>query len=304
MNKGNFEFTCHNTAKVSVKWEKFCHNTSAPNDYAVIFLPGVALDTDSVSVRQTALEYAKTSGLNTYAVYTRVEELCFINTQRYQAMAILELLKELGIKKLVLVGNSQGANRALYLNHILLGEEEISVEGLILSNPAGLYPQDPLGLIFRFFIDGLILAPIVLSFGQIGKKIKIRQHEFINALRLLTDVTIGLLKELKKSGKKIASRMRREAIEASNEFEYFEDSEVPMIIIFGEKDLPFNYEKFGGVTKLLSNSGKILLAKRISTHGLHYFRIEQVAKISWYLVNKIGNNLKTKQAHKKIYSVN
>jgi len=287
LNKGLFEYTCNNTTKVHVEWERFCLNKSAPNGEAIIFLPGVALDTDSTTVRQTALEFVKTSRLETYVVYTRVEDLRFLDTQRYQAMAIIELARELGLTNLTLVGNSQGANRVLHLQHLLKTDSTIRVNGLILTNPAGFFSQDPLSLIFRFFLDGLVLAPIELTVGQIGKKIKIRGIELQRAWQLLWDITSGFISELRMSGFNILKRMKREAKEASQEFKDISKIDVPMVIISGTKDLPFNPANF----ELSSNTNiditKFIKGNRLATHGMHYFRIDQVAKVSWYSLCKL-----------------
>ncbi len=310
---------------VTLKWnifkpDNFQKGENIKPGRVVIFLPGVALDSGSSSVLDSAQDFANASKTISYSISTRTDDPKIENSQKVQAEAIRQFMISHNIQEVTLVGNSQGANKAIDLAALLekeegSGEAKIHVRGLILTSPAGLYEQDSKTMKTNFTKDALINTPKSWlkegsSLGSVGRTIRVGAN-----------IGAYIAKEIVTAPGEFTNRANREADEASR-FNEKNAAEIkaPVVVVLGASDSVFDSKKIipediHGIDKdynkrLASQNKRIealkkifkksigtitLLGAKSGTHGLHYARSETVASASIYALERMIKSLEAKQ---------
>lgn len=294
----------------TLKWNicepnNFQKGENIRSDMAVIFLPGVALESDSLSVIGSAQDFANASKAITYAISTRTDNPKIKNSQTAQAEAIRQFIVNHNLHEITLVGNSQGANKSVDLASQLEKNGTI-VRGLILTSPAGLYEQDSRKITANFAKDALVnTAPSWFkkggSLGAAGR-----------SLRVGVSVGANIAKEIVTAPGEFIDRATREAEEASALNKSATEIKAPVVVIFGVDDIVFDSKKvipddthdldesykkrldaqnkrIEALKKIFPNSSniKVLEATKLSTHGLHYSRSKTVANASIEMLKRM-----------------
>jgi len=302
---------------VTLKWNivrpKILENkaSASPNKGAVVlFLPGVALESDSGPVLESAQDFADASQNTTYSISTRIDNPNTKNSQEAQAEAISQFINKQKLNDFTVVGNSQGANKSMDLV-AQLEQEGKNVRGLILTNPAGIYEQDPKELTKNFFKDATLETPDTL----LKQEIKLDSIKNIGeAIKLGNSVSLGIVKEAVSHPGEVIRRVKRESEEAATVNIHAKDIKTRIVIVLGARDVAFDSNKIIPCTshgkslraqemrgkelkKLFQNSDgiKVIEATKLSNHGLHYMRGDEVAETSLYMLNRMERREKIKQ---------
>ncbi|MFA6353396.1 MAG: alpha/beta hydrolase [Candidatus Paceibacterota bacterium] len=301
---------------ITLKWnifkpDNFKKGENIKPDRVVIFLPGVGLDSDSSSVVESAQDFANASKTISYSISTRTDNPKIENSQAVQAEAIRQFMISHNLQEVTLVGNSQGANKAIELAAILEkeegGEAKIQVRGLILTNPAGLYEQDSKTMKTNFTKDALINTPQSWlkkggSLSAVGRTIRVG-----------ADIGVYIAKEIVTAPGEFTDRANREAKEASMLNNNTAEIKAPVVVVLGADDLVFDSKKIipddshglhedhdkrlalqnkrnEALKKIFPNSSniKVLEATKSSTHGLHYARSRTVANASIEMLKRMS----------------
>lgn len=282
----------------------------AGEDEAVIFLPGVALEGDSGSVVESGNHFANARQAKTFTISTRLGSPTAENSQEIQAEAILKFITEQGLKKVTIVGNSQGANKGIDLAWLIQeankveGTQKIELEGLVLTSPGGIIEQNEAELTKNFFKDSLVdTTPEVVS-QAIKNPTKYKQGAVASS-KLGASVGLNMAKEAIRG--ELTKRTVRESKEAAKVNEHARELEVPVVIVVGVKDAAFNADKFlpevahdQSVWSQQQREEKmkqdvfhsatgirVLKAEHNGVHGVHYFREDQIANTTMYMLRRI-----------------
>jgi pimeloyl-ACP methyl ester carboxylesterase len=308
---GSFEYETASGEKVSLQWQVIYPENGSPTEgEVVIFLPGIALDADSKSVIDSTENLANVSKLPAYSITTRVESAEAENSQSLQAEAIHQLIKEKGFKEVTLVGNSQGANKAISVNsEIKHKSPNVNVRGLILTAPGGLYDQDGPELTKNFFKDSLLgTSPAIIKDSKIGsvRKVKNTLGRMGRAIKIGNDVGQGMGKEFLTAPSKFGKRVAREGNEAATRNPQTEEIDSPIVIILGDKDIAFRSDKLISedahdqsqasqklrekqMKEIFPNSPaiRVLEGSKDAVHGMHYIRGDKVTNSGWHMLQRI-----------------
>jgi len=277
---------------------------------AIIFLPGVAVEADSGSVLKAAQDFANASNAETYSITTSINNAKTKNSQIPQAEAIHQFLTERGLTEVTIVGNSQGVNKALYVTGGLeKNNPEIKINGLILTNPGGLYNQDAGELTKNFILDGTIRTKPSLDL----------------ALGIGKDVVVNIAKEFAHSPLDFKEKAMREAEEAGTLNDVAKDIKTKILMVVGKNDTAFPSSKFipddahdqslasqnereKKMGEIFTNSEnvKVIEAEKLSNHSLFYARSEQIANISLYELERMNRKSEKQEENnnlEKEYSI-
>jgi pimeloyl-ACP methyl ester carboxylesterase len=289
---------------------------------AIVFLPGWMMGAHSKSVEGLCQSYADSSGVRTLAITTRAVERGSKNVDAdvdfsyEEARAIITWIKEHQIKEITLVGHSQGGGKAIDIASLLANDPNLKVDGLVLIASVGLYEQSPIVLTTNFSKDSMINTPITMGKGLFKKDIKTMERGAQAGLDVVSNITTdigksGLLKYPKRFGNEIS--------EMSEFNHHSREVIVPVVVINGEMDPVSDYKQVvpdrGGLDEVIEDEEKIaririereiylkennfpnapwvrmLVPKKLGHHSLPFFRPEQIAKTSLYLLER-GENLK------------
>lgn len=283
----------------------------AGEDEAVIFLPGVALEGDSGPVVESGTHFANASQAKTYTISTRLGSPTTENFQEIQAQAILKFITEQGLKKITIVGNSQGANKGIDLAWLIQeankveGATQIEIEGLVLTSPGGIIEQDEKELTKNFFKDSLGATTLEVVSQAVKNPTKYKQGVAASS-KLGASVAYNMAKEAVRG--QLAKRTVRESKEAAKVNEHARELEVPVVLVVGEKDAAFNADKFvpeiahdqslwsqqKREEKMMqevfhnANGVRVLKAQHNGVHGVHYFREDQIANATMYMLKRMN----------------
>lgn len=141
--------------KVQLAYKEFLpsKNTEGLNpDQAIVYIPGFPNDAGDTSIGTIPQAFAENGNMRTFAL-SATRSMRANSSDETDAM--LEFIKEQGLKEITLSGYSMGAARAVDLAakiKALKGTpDEIKVNGLILFDPAGVHNEG--GIARRFLSD-------------------------------------------------------------------------------------------------------------------------------------------------------
>ncbi|KKR80912.1 MAG: hypothetical protein UU73_C0002G0029 [Candidatus Daviesbacteria bacterium GW2011_GWA1_41_61] len=291
---------------------------------ATIVLPGWSANLGGKSVELLGQAFADQSGI-TYAITTRAEQV-IPNSLYKESQAIVKLIQEKGIKRVILAGNSQGGDKAInvavILQELSKQDPEIQVEGVILMDSTGLYEQGKGELAGKFAADSLLGTPKTSGaafFRRLGEGIRYRTFFRKFAPDLLSkaiqagkvvdsgavglDVFLGIVKEMGRSRLEYPKRIINEIREMGAINPRMSEVTAPIILVQGSMDPVSSPEKITPSRDVptpdlreeylkanlfkSSPAVKMVVAKRVGHHGVPLFRAESVAKVSTYLLHRL-----------------
>lgn len=128
--------------KVERSWAKFIPEGGVTGaNRAVIFLQGWPWRADSKTIWDQPKTLAQEFGTPCYAIDTKVDRIA-PDALNIEAEAIRQFIEQQKLKEVTIFGHSEGAIRAANLA-VLLEQKNpaIEINGVVLANPMGLYPQ-------------------------------------------------------------------------------------------------------------------------------------------------------------------
>ena len=297
---------------------------------AIIFFPGWSMGVESTSTTLLAESLSKESASDTYALTARLEERGKAQAEDplyEEAQAVAEYIKEKNLTDITLVGHSQGGDRAVTLTALLQKNSNITVSGLILINPVGMYEQGSAELVRKF------TGNYVYTGVSVAKEIATSQKKGVAAitpaLQASTDVVRGIAKEVGTSRLQYASRFRSEVGEMAQKNKHAQEITVPIVIVTGMSDsvsdasriVPTDQvetlkDSLGEVAKANATAEvpqrdttlrareahlqeslfpkspyvRMLVPEKLGVHALPFLRPESVAKTSLYMLERFKRN--------------
>lgn len=293
---------------VNVDWMRFLPETNngeiiKPFEKGVLYFNGWSMPSDAKSseilVKTLAQETVKDGGSLAMSISTRAENISESSLPT-EAKAIVELIKEIGLKEVVLAGHSKGGQKAAnVVAQIQRSEPDIKVDGLLLFCPVGLYEQGNLELTRKFwghaFTQGLKSQSSKKTSGVYGT--------------LTKDISKEMIKEIKRSKLNYPKRVISEIAEMAKSDPAFSEVECPVILIQGQNDPVSSPGKLAEsviktktdgfsitqneiLAKIFPKSPYVrqIFGKRLGGHTLPNYRIA-VAKVALYLQRRYQREL-------------
>lgn len=288
---------------VEVDWTRYLPDVESgeklePADKGVIYFPGWAMPSDAESsekLSQTlAQETVKDGGSLAISVTTRAENISN-NSLPTEAKAIAKFIEEMGLKEVVLAGQSRGGQKAANVAVQLQNNNpDIKVNGLLLFCPVGLYEQGNLELTRKFwghaFMQGVQ--------AQSDKKMT------DTYAKLTRDTSSSLIDEIKRSKLDYPARVTSEIKEMAKSDPAFREVTCPVILIQGKDDpisspektievatkaetADYSIRKNSLIDNIFTNSpfARQIVGKEMGNHGLSNYR-DAVAKVGLYLLRR------------------
>ncbi len=313
---GELEYETSSGDKISLQWQMVSPAERKGSDAeAIVLLPGVALDARSKPVVGSAQKYANVSGLSSYSISTRVDNVDSQNPDEAQAEAINKFVTEKGLKEIVIVGNSKGADKSYDVIHeIKTNNPELKIRGLIPSNPGGIIDQDPSELTYNFFEDAFVNTPKQLLKNK-GTVNKIKKAA--NSASLGVSVGLGIAKEFITAPKEFGRRVNIESSQAARRNTHTSDVDMPVIIVASTEDRAFPSSEMiptdnVGILKLNDAHGRGVVSQNMreqamkkvfpnapairfletskDPHGMHYIH-GKVEEASWHMLERVEREL-------------
>jgi len=278
---------------VTLEVRLFTTNNNRLGDRAVIFLPGWSIGARAKSIQSICEAFSRASHTPTHAIAARVHQrLATPGLHDYlfdEAEAIKNFLQQHVLKRVLIVGHSQGADRAISLVASLSDDPMFRVDGLVLIAPVGLYPQRPSQLVLRFLRDSLLKSPAVIKHCfDVSSADGIRKFGIL--CRAAGDILKGIISEIRLSGLSYPSRFKSEVAEMARVNPKTGAVRVPVVIIMGYDDMVSNPRKFfeNSLPQVFQHSLHIstVTAKKLGVHGLPFLRPKATAAAGVYLVER------------------
>lgn len=177
---------------VTLRWKEFKPKEPKIDlpgqESGIVFMPGWAIPTGGTAVEPLCEQFAEVSGEKVYTVEALGDPRKI--KQLDAAEATRQYIIEKKLKNVTIVGNSQAGVRAIDLVSLLRkNNPEIQVNGLILPSSMGLYDQSVLGILMRLATDAIKTNKIL---GQPeneeikelnDKAMKENFHEFVEQVK-------------------------------------------------------------------------------------------------------------------------
>lgn len=291
-------------AKIKINAREFYpenSNKEIDSGKAVILLPGWEAEPKDKTTMSLGYEFAKHSNQKTYAVTAEIDKNSIQDKQGVdvfyeESMGVSKFIKDNNIKEVKLVGYSIGGDKAMSLGYILQNDTNIKLDGIILLSSTGLYEQNPRELVSSLLKDSFIKTPKKIT-DQNGSV-----DNFKKWFGVAKDVNLNTVSKTIKSPSHIGEMLKR-IKETSRLNKYASELNVPIVLINGKDDLVSNEQKIvpsEGTEKnqnkreellkenLFKNSPyvRMVVADKLSNHGLPYFRSESVAATSLFLLDR------------------
>ncbi|GEM_PF-2112314 len=294
--------------KVDVYSKEF-HPSQTENskqDEAVLFIPGWSSGTGK-NFEILGQAFADEGGKNSYVINSIAGHGLEAHRFATEARGLMEFIREKGLKKITIVGNSEGGAKALYLVDILQEQfPDTAIDGLVLLAPIGLYDQEPEALAARFAKESMRFYLKT----DIKNAPKAFRQEYEERFRNY-DPQGFLPQEIEEMGSGIKlfdtlnfylGKLPAQLVDMSEEASVMQKIKCPVVLIQGRSDSVSKPEKVVGKEglsnyqqrvrtlkeKFFPNSPDVsmILPKRVGSHGIIHFRQEEIAKTSMYLLER------------------
>lgn len=208
--------------------------TLAPEERAMIFIPGWLFTAKDKSIEGLCRSYAKKLGCRVYAVSTESADCrkdgTAVDLLLEEARGIAAFVRERGVREVFIAGHSRGGNEAIHLAALLEKEKGIRVEGLLPLNSAGLFAQDTdaVGLNLASAIPSEMTSNALRGFFD--PKEAERQMQFAS------DMASNLWSTMLRFNVSYPFRLKDEADEANAPNPHMRDIRAPVVLLFGKQD--------------------------------------------------------------------
>jgi len=285
-----------------------------------IMLPGVGVEAEGQTAADFGEAFARASRGTTYVITTRITKQ-IENSVYEEAAAIAEFLKEKGISRATVAGNSQGGDKAIDLVSILQKEEGVTVDGLALLSSVGLRDRSAEDLKKEFFVrDPLKTAREV--FRNLRKKKGLDLAKRSQSLSSeVSGGIMGYILDVMKDEPSmnrlgvVFDRINADLRSAATKNPHLKEIAVPVAIISGTTDAVSDLgaiiasaakteaEQSGDVrTKYLqeevfpaSPAVKVFTPRKLGGHALSILRAQEVADIAVRALRKMQKSQISKE---------
>lgn len=217
--------------RVETSWAKFIPEgeESTGSNRAVIFLQGWPWKAEATTTWDQPRALSEEFKIATYEIDTKVDRIA-PDSLNIEAEAIRLFLEKQQLKEVTMFGHSEGGIRAANLA-VLLEQKNpgIKINGVILANSMGVYPQSFLKELAPNFISEVVK---IESKEQNPKM----SHTFSKWLQVMVEFT--------KSMPINPLRIRREMIELMKVNERLKQIKAPVVVMTTEKDFVSDYRKY------------------------------------------------------------
>lgn len=322
--RGDEVYRLESGVTVELKWSTFNESKEEhkkSHDRGVIVMPGWG-NTRLKTMENLSQAFAENAEAPAYLITTRSEERGGKNAGGIdflyeEARAISDFAKKQGLREVTLAGHSQAASRMIDVASILQNDSTISVRGLVLMGPVGLYEQKPIALAGKHISHGSVSIP--LDVMRASPEIRAIWKEGN------VDASETFKEEISRSGfgSEYWRRLTNEVSEMARGNPHARELKVPIVIIVGADDTVADRERLvpteeerlirielgegSGERKDLAAREQILkenffpespyvrmiVPKKLGNHLVQIFRPESVAKVSTYLLERYHRSAKT-----------
>lgn len=207
-----------------------------PEGEAVVFLTGWGASVEDGNVKNVGERAAEEWGCEAYAIEAHASERGAQAKERHihhlatEAEAVAEFLRGKHLKKVTLIGHSQGGNRALNLAFLLEHAADVSLEGTVLIGSAGLQKDNELAK-----LASLPFLPLT-AFSELLRGFARGPEQVSRTLGVMTDVGMNVAGEAARSGLGYSERQATEAAEAGEVNPVTKKLHSPVVVVEGAYD--------------------------------------------------------------------
>lgn len=309
-----------NGYNVNVYSKDFHPKEEASKDDAVLFLAGWSAGT-SKNIELLCQTYADQGKKDSYALNSIAEKRVPEDRIPIEAQAVAKFIQEKGLEKVTIAGHSEGGAKAINLVSDLQDNyPDVSVEGLLLLAPVGLYQQKPGEFALNFLKQGQgsiqDLKKEVKAHPAYQQRYKDYQEwgyvpQEINAMP-------GSNRWVKALNY-LFFKLKPQIADMADEAQVLHRIKCPVVLVQGEYDTvsdpnkvvgednvslvqEADYEKrMNGYKERLkslkenffssSQDVSMVVPRRMGHHAFVHFRPEEVAKVSFYLLQRMKRKL-------------
>ncbi len=217
--------------RVETSWAKFVPEGKQlidPNR-AVIFLQGWPWKAEAKTTWDQPRALSEEFGITAYEIDTKVDRVA-PDSLNIEAEAIRLFLEKQQLKEVTIFGHSEGGIRAANLAVLLEQKNpDIKINGVVLANSMGLYPQS--------FLKEL--APNFIS-----EVVKVESEEQNPKMAHTFQIWLRSMVEFAKSAPKNPKRFAQEMIDMMKVNEKLKQIKAPVVVMTTEKDFVSDYRKY------------------------------------------------------------
>gem|GEM_PF-6195130 len=155
-----------------------------PRSGEIIFIPGVGVGAGDLMAQRFGEDYAR-AAKKPVRVISTFSAACIKDSLKEESDAIIQFIKKYNIHEPMIVGNSQGGYKAMYVAAALDNQEkngEAGTEGLVLLASPGLDEKSPKKLLKNFFMGDVLGT---------RNELRVRPEEKGTPAQTLKDVIAG-----------------------------------------------------------------------------------------------------------------
>lgn len=217
--------------RVKTSWAKFIPEggESTGSNRAVIFLQGWPWKAENKTTWDQPRALSEEFGIAAYEIDTTVDRIA-PDSLNIEAEAIRLFLEKQQLKEVTIFGHSEGGIRAANLAALLEQKNpDIRINGVVLANSMGVYPQS-------FFKE---LAPNFIS-----EVVKVESKEQNPRMAHTFQIWLRSMVEFAKSAPKNPKRFAAEMIDMLKVNERLKQIKAPVVVMTTEKDFVSDYRKY------------------------------------------------------------
>ncbi|MBI2621207.1 MAG: alpha/beta hydrolase [Candidatus Levybacteria bacterium] len=262
---------------------------------SIVFLPGWGVDSNSRSASLIGQSFADAGGQSTLVVDTQPNGVARDSLFR-ESVAIADFLRNLGLRRITLVGYSEGGIKAANLA-VILQDSEIEIDGLVLMDPMGLYRQKQTGLFLGFFKNAFRSAQSLRDTNIVD-----RRDLFSRGFQSAGDLALNLLREAIRMKGKYPKRIVSQAKNMAAANPRFGEVDLPIVLIQGAQDPVSNpdrtlpgykdkkpIERQEALQRTIfprSPYIRMVTGEKSPIHTMPILRAEQIARVSLRLIGR------------------
>lgn len=224
--------------KVRVAWAEFKPENEENIDptKAVVFLPGWPWQAKDKTTWDLPRWLANEFGQRSYSIDTQTATIDQ-NTLNLEAEGVRQFILSQGVKELTIFGHSEGAIRAANLTSLLeQNNPEVGINGVVLANPMGFYPQS-----FKELAKNFVFVEI----GQVEPKQINPRIPHMSQIKALMELLGSLWQDVKAAWLvKYPWMFAQQMGEMRRIDQALAQIKAPVLVLTTDKDFVSNYRRY------------------------------------------------------------
>lgn len=223
--------------KVKLSYSKFTPEGKETFDpqKAVIFLPGWPWSSHAKATWDLPRWLANYFGLNTYNIDT-VTQTVAPNTANLEAEALRQFIESNDLKEVTIFGHSEGAIKAAELGFLLQQKNpQIMINGIVLANPMGFYPQSFPQLAKNF---------VFVEIAQVEQKQKNPSIPHMPQIRMMLELLGSIWQDVKATKLRYPWMFAQQMKEMMRINSTLDQLKAPILVLTTDQDFVSNYRKY------------------------------------------------------------